>query len=226
MELHLVLDYLAELERHNERTWFHEHKPQYQKANGAFEELVRRLTLELSKRDGTIPLAEPGDLTFKLMRDTRFSHDKSPYNPAFRAHIAAKGKLPIPVGYFLFFKPGDRSFLGGGLFADMFQDATRRIRDQIATHSEAWEEIITAPDFTKRFTITGTALKNVPKGYDPDHPQGMYLKHKSWCLEYPVTDKQLLDDGFLAHATEVFLAMKPFNDFLNQGLEGFEMPTR
>lgn len=54
-----------------------------------------------------------GDLTFKLVRDTRFSRDKSPYNPAFRAHISSMGKLPIPVGYFIMIKPGNQSFLGG-----------------------------------------------------------------------------------------------------------------
>ena len=30
-------------------------------------------------------LRSPKELTFKLVRDTRFSHDKSPYSPAFRA---------------------------------------------------------------------------------------------------------------------------------------------
>ena len=114
-----------------------------------------------------------------MVRDTRFSHDKSPYNPAFRAHISSMGKLPIPVGYYLMIKPGGQSFLGGGLFADMFKDATRMVRDYISAHGAEWETIITALSFQKHFTVGGTALKNVPAGYEKEHPQAKYLKFKS-----------------------------------------------
>ena len=33
-------------------------------------------------------------------------------------------------------------------------------------------------------------------------------------------------DAVLAKAAEVFRIMKPFNDYLNRALEGFEMPAR
>ena len=49
------------------------------------------------------------------------------------ASAAEKGKLPIPVGYFLAIKPNNQSFLGGGLFADVFRDATNMIRDYMIT---------------------------------------------------------------------------------------------
>ena len=99
MSLSAMLDFLSQLEQHNDPDWFHSHKAEYQRAKGDFEDLVRRLNLELSARDGAIPLTEPAALTFKLNRDTRFSKGKSPYNPSFRAHIGPQGKLPIPVGY-------------------------------------------------------------------------------------------------------------------------------
>ena len=63
-------------------------------------------------------------------------------------------------------KPGNQSFLGGGLFADMFKDATRMVRDSIAQNGMEWERIIRRPDFEKHFTVKGTALKNVPAGYE------------------------------------------------------------
>ena len=161
-----------------------------------------------------------------MQRDTRFSHDKSPYNPAFRAHMAAKGKLPIPVGYFLYVQPGGRSFLGGGLFADMFKDATTRIRDAISAQGDAWQRIITDPAFCQTFTLGGAALKNVPRGYDPAHPQAEYLKHKSWFIEAPVSDEQFAAEDFVPYALGAYQKMRPFHDFLNRALEGFTMPTR
>ena len=213
MNTQLILDYLAGLASHNEREWYHAHKAEYKEANAEFESLLQELILRIGEFDNSVLHNQPKDLTFKLVRDTRFSHDKSPYNPAFRAHISAKGKLPVPVGYYLMIKPGGQSFLGGGLFADMFKEATAMVRDYIAANGREWEEILGDPDFRKHFTVQGTALKRVPAGYEKEHPQAEFLKYKSWYLEYPVTDAQFGDgEAFLEHAVSVFRLMKPFND--------------
>ena len=227
MNTQLILDYLAGLASHNEREWYHAHKAEYKEANAEFESLLQELILRIGEFDNSVLHNQPKDLTFKLVRDTRFSHDKSPYNPAFRAHISAKGKLPVPVGYYLMIKPGGQSFLGGGLFADMFKEATAMVRDYIAANGREWEEILGDPDFRKHFTVQGTALKRVPAGYEKEHPQAEFLKYKSWYLEYPVTDAQFGDgEAFLEHAVSVFRLMKPFNYYLNRWLVNFKMPER
>ncbi len=227
MNTQLMIDYLSALSANNNREWYHANKDDNKKANAAFEKLLQSLILEIGKFDNSILHNNPKDLTFKMVRDTRFSHDKSPYNPAFRAHISSMGKLPVPVGYYLMIKPGNQSFLGGGLFADMFKDATTMVRDYIAQHGEEWEQIIHDSEFEQYFTVQGTALKNVPAGYEKEHPQAEYLKYKSWYLEYPIEDGELRDaEAFLTKAAEVFRVMKPFNDYLNKALAGFQMPTR
>lgn len=227
MNMQLILDYLSALSANNDRQWYHAHKAENKAASAQFEELVEALIFRIGEFDSSVLGHIPKELTFKLMRDTRFSHDKSPYTPAFRAHISAKGKLPIPVGYYLMIKPGDQTFLGGGLFADMFKDATTMVRDYISKNGEKWEQIVHAPDFQNYFTVQGTTLKNVPAGYEKEHPQAEFLKFKSWYLEYPVKDAELIDaEAFLAKAAELFQRMKPFNDYLNQALAGFQMPAR
>ena len=227
MNIQFIMDYLSELSMNNNREWYHANKNDYKKANEEFENLLQALILEIGKFDGNILPREAKELTFKLVRDTRFSHDKSPYNPAFRAHISSKGKLPVPVGYYLMVKPDNQSFLGGGLFADMFKDATTMIRDYIVRNGGEWETIIHEPEFSNHFTVQGTALKKVPAGYDKAHPQAEYLKFKSWYLEYPLKDEELNDaEGFVAKAAEMFKVMKPFNDYLNKALAGFQMPAR
>ncbi len=227
MSTQMILGYLTSLSANNNREWYHTHKAEYQAANAQFEELVQSLILRIGEFDTSVLGHAPKELTFKLVRDTRFSHDKSPYNPAFRAHISSMGKLPVPVGYYLMLKPGGQSFLGGGLFADMFKEATQMVRDYIAAHGSEWEAVITAPAFQQHFSVHGTALKNVPAGYEKEHPQAEYLKYKSRYLEYPNQDEDLTDgDLFLAKAVEMFHLMKPFNDYLNRALAGFQMPQR
>ena len=227
MNTQIILDYLSSLSANNNREWYHAHKAEHQAANAQFEELIQTLIFQIGEFDASVLGHAPKELTFKMVRDTRFSHDKSPYNPAFRAHISSMGKLPIPVGYYLMVKPGSQSFLGGGLFADMFKDATRMVRDYISAHGAEWETIITAPSFQEHFTVGGSALKNVPAGYEKEHPQAEYLKFKSWYLEYPFQDVVFTDSRrFLFTATDIFRRMKPFNDYLNKALAGFQMPTR
>ncbi len=222
-----MIDYLSALSRNNNREWYHANKKDLQIANAEFEGLLQALMLEIGKFDSSILHNNPKDLTFKLVRDTRFSSDKSPYNPAFSAHISSQGKLPVPVGYYLMIKPGNQSFLGGGLFADMFKDATTMIRDYIVRNGSEWEKIIHEPEFVNHFTVKGTALKNVPAGYEKEHPQAEYLKFKSWYLEYPMMDEEFNDvEAFLTKAVEIFRIMKPFNDYLNKALAGFQMPAR
>ncbi len=227
MNIQLIIEYLSALSMNNNREWYHANKDGYKKANAEFEKLLQALMLEIGKFDSSILHNDPKNLTFKIVRDTRFSHDKSPYNPAFRAHISSKGKLPVPVGYYVMIKPGDQSFLGGGLFADMFKDATSMIRDYIVQNGGEWERIIHEPEFEKYFTVQGTALKKVPAGYDKEHPQAEYLKFKSWYLEYPLKDEELSNaETFSEKAAELFRIMKPFNDYLNRALANFQMPER
>ena len=99
MNMELILNYLSELSRNNNREWYHEHKEEYREANAEFESLIQELILRIGENDSSILGNIPKKLTFKLVRDTRFSRDKSPYNPCFRAHISSRGKLPVPVGY-------------------------------------------------------------------------------------------------------------------------------
>lgn len=109
----------------------------------------------------------------------------------------------------------------------MFTNATAMVRDHISKHPDEWNDVISSTEFKKYFTVNGTALKNVPSGYDKEHPQAEYLKYKSWYLEYKMTDEEVCDsDAFLRKSVEIFKAMKPFNDYLNKALKEFKMPTR
>lgn len=221
-----ILRYLTELEMNNNREWFAATKKERAEANIQFEEFIQSLITKIGEKDESVAHNYARELTFKMVRDTRFSADKSPYNPSMRAHIASKGKLPIPVGYYVMIKPGNRSFLGGGLFADMFNNATTMLRDYIAEHGDELISIVESESFKRYFTVKGIALKNVPKGYDPNSPYAEWLKYKCFYLEYPINDEDILKPNFIATATEIFLAMKPFNDFINDALKEFKMPER
>lgn len=227
MNTEKILSYLSELEKNNNREWYHNNKEFYKEANEEFEKLIQELIFRIGETDKSILHLLPNKLTFKLVRDTRYSHDKSPYNPCFRAHISSKGKMPVPVGYYILIRPGNRSFLGGGLFAPMFTEATAMVRDYISAHGKEFQKIISDRNFVESFSVKGEALKNVPRGYDENHPQAEYLKNKSWYLEYTIPDRLIINsEAFLTEAVNKFVLMQPFNNYLNKALKGFEMPSR
>lgn len=221
-----IITYLTALQKNNEKTWFHDHKKEYQEAQTQFLDLVERLQWEIAKFDEDVVGYEPSSLSFKLQRDTRFSNNKMPYLPAFRAHIGPKGKLPIPVGYYLMITP-QGCFLGGGLFASCFSDATKLIRDAIVEREDEFARLLEDKTFQSYMTLQGESLQKAPKGYPQDHPHATYLKYKSWFLELPFEDTMLEDlDAFVLYATQRFQAMKPMHDFLNQALKDFTFPQR
>lgn len=208
----IILTFLDELSKNNNREWFHEHKEERMKATLEFERLIEELEYSIMAFDPAISFHPPKELTFKQVRDTRFSKDKSPYNPAFRAHIAPKGKLPIPVGYYVCIRPNNESFIGGGLFAAMFKDATDRMREYLSKNEDEFMRIISADEFKNNFVVDGTKLKNVPKQFDPTSSVSEYLKHKSWFLEYKLSDEEILNsDQLINLITEKFEHMKEFN---------------
>ena len=134
--------------------------------------------------------------------------------------------MPVPVGYFVSVTPGG-SFAGGGLFAPHFKDATRMVRDRIAADPQAFLDIVEAPGFAERFRFVGMPLKNVPKGYDPQSPAAEYLKCKCWAVEEHFDDAVVADDEACRRALlDSFAAMKTFNEYPNEALKGFAMPTR
>lgn len=110
------------------------------------------------------------------------------------ASAAEKGKFPIPVGYFISIKPNNQSFLGDGLFADIFRDATNMIRDYIDNNEMKFSDIVLSDLFASNFTVMGTALKNIQQGYNENSSMKEYLRNKSWYVEYKLSDDMLSDD--------------------------------
>lgn len=226
MQPKLILDFLTDLSQNNTKEWMDQNKNIYRAAYDEFANLVQELIIELSQEDDSIRYLDSRELIFRLNRDTRFSHDKSPYNPSFRAHISSGGRLPVPVGYFINITP-EGIFLGGGLFASQFTDATKMVRDYILKHGDELEKILADKAFAENYTLMGEKLKNIPKGYENDSIYGELLKYKSWFLEYHISREEFLNtDLFISLAKDKFLLMRPFNDFLNSALINFMMPSR
>jgi len=153
-------EFLEDLEMHNERAWFHEHKDLYERACRRPMEL---LLAELA------PLHGAGRV-YRIQRDVRFSNDKTPYK-TFVAASFGNGYLSLsPAGFYV--------GTGGWMLEPPL---LTRYREAAADDKAgpALERII-ATLRKKGYDVGGHGeLKVVPRGYPRDHPRAELLKQKS-----------------------------------------------
>lgn len=213
-----IIKFLKVLKQNNNREWFTQNKEFFQSTKNNFNDIVETLITGIAKHDNDIEGLEAKDCIFRIYRDIRFSKDKTPYKTNFGAYMAPGGKKSGKTGYYIHIEPGGSSFLAGGLYMPP-SERLKAIRQEIDYNIEEFKKIIGDKNFVKYFgSVTGDKLKKAPKGYPADHPEIELLKFKSYIVMHKVKDNQLLDEGFIKYAIDVFGVMQPFNWFLNRAV--------
>jgi len=219
MDFSQIFKFLQSLSKNNDRTWFEKNKGTYLQAKENFDAFVSAFLNELIKFNPDMAGLNPKKLAFRIYRDVRFSKDKKPYKTNMGAGFSPGGKMIQEPGYYLHIEPGNKSFIAGGLY--MPDPANLgKIRQEIDYSGERLEKILKDKKFTKWFKGFDDfdKLKTVPKGYAKDHPRLDWLKHKSFIVSHPFTDKEVTEKGFLKNITNASLAMKPLNEFLKEAI--------
>lgn len=212
-----TLQFLKELKQNNDRDWFSENKPRYEKAKMEFEQFIDELIPAIAVFDPGIAHQTAKKCVFRIYRDVRFSKDKSPYKTNFGAHITAaakKSEIHSQAGYYIHLEPSE-SMLAGGAYLPK-GDWLRAIRAEIDENANELKKILKSKKFKKYFgEIEGEKLKTSPRDYPSDHPEIELLRYKSFLAVHQLDDKQILADDFIQHCTKVFEALLPFDQFLN-----------
>ncbi len=212
-----VLQFLSDLNRNNNREWFAENKPVYEKARNQFITIVEQLLLKLGVNQPEYLALKAKDLVFRIYRDVRFSKEKLPYKTHFGAYLALGGRKSPLGGYYLHVEPGN-SFLAGGVFRPESENL-KAIRNEIYFNLSEFESIIEDVSFKSLFGfIHGDKLKRPPIGFPKEFVGIEYLKFKDFTLVHAINDSQVESNTFVDDAAIVFEAMIPFNSFLNRGM--------
>jgi uncharacterized protein (TIGR02453 family) len=214
-----TFQFLKDLVQNNERPWFQSNKHRYEEARANFEDFIGRLMLQIARFDPDIADLDPRKCIFRIYRDTRFSPDKRPYKTNLGAYLVSAHSRPHDrAGYYIHLQPGN-NFLAGGAYLPP-SPWLNAIRDVIDNNGQKLLKILDHPDFKKYFgKMEGEILKTVPRGYAPDHPHIELLRHKSFLASHSFSEEDAGSEDFILHATKVFAALKPFDDFLNDALK-------
>lgn len=216
-----TLRFLKALTKNNHKDWFDQHRNEYETAKQNFRELVELLIREHGKKDSSIASLSSKDCMFRINRDVRFSKNKAPYKTNLGASIQAGGKKSLLAGYYFHLEPGEKSFVGGGLYMPE-ANQLQKVRQEIDYNWAEFTRILQAKPFIKTYGSLekweGMALIREPKGYEKDNPAIEILKLKSWVATAPLTDQQITQPDLPKTILQSFSVLQPLLVFLNRSL--------
>ena len=175
------MQFLADLAGNNNKEWFTAHKEQYVSqlqapALAFISELGERLRPTFPRLQADLRANGAGSL-MRIYRDVRFSKDKTPYN----THVTAllwegqgKKNMNPAMGFRL---TAENMMLMLGMYG-FPKDKLARFREAIDDEALGRElrgildHIQTMPGYQ----LGGEHYKNVPRGFDRDHPRADLLR--------------------------------------------------
>lgn len=210
------ITFFKELEKSNNREWFHEHKKEYEKdVKEPFLNLLESLIPELIKLDPTTP-QNPKEALFRINRDTRFSKDKTPYHTLLKAGFSSGGKKSKLPGFYLGIS-AEKIHVGGGLFT-LKGTALKAVRTSIAENTDEFVKIVNSKSFVSTFQeLKGEQAKRLDKSFQPVLEKTPYIANKQF---YGMQELPLIDfvntDKIFDTVLSSFKAINPLYQFLKQ----------
>jgi uncharacterized protein (TIGR02453 family) len=199
------VSFFKDLSRNNNKTWFEQHKAVYeQQVLDPARDFILALGGRLKKIAPGIQ-ADPrvNKSLFRLNRDTRFSHDKTPY----KTHLGLwfwEGNRPRMEcsGFYFHLEPGKLMF-GTGLYCfpkDMIESYRQSVVHPV--QGPALAKAIKGIKKEEGFYYGGSHFKKIPSGYDPQHPNAEFLLYNGL---YAGTDREIPAELFSEKLVELCL---------------------
>lgn len=232
MDVKKIMDFLREITMNNNRTWFLEHKAEYQSARAEFEAGMAQAIARIAEFDESIANVTVKDTTYRFNRDTRFSQDKSPYKTHFGSFINARSKKSLRGGYYIHLEPGQCLLAVGNYWLPT--NILTSCRNEIMANEEEWLRCVESEEFRKYYGAPDDAdwespqgfgmakLKTCPAGFPRDYPHLHYLRLKDYCAWHRVEDAFFEGDQWLDKMATMFMAGKPMMDFTNSVIDDYE----
>jgi uncharacterized protein (TIGR02453 family) len=214
-----VYEFLKELELNNNRVWFNDNKSRYLEAKAIYETFVAEVIEGLGKIDPEIINVQVKQSVFQIYKDTRFSHDKSPYKTHMGAFISKGGKQSARGGYYVHVQPG-RSLLSGGLWCPD-KEILKVLRQDVFDNAEEFKAILNNPGFSKYFSLDNDPdkLKKVPAPFPKDSPDAEYVKYKRYTATSIVEDDFFTGPDVAFKTIDRLKLLMPLNSFLNYAVD-------
>jgi uncharacterized protein (TIGR02453 family) len=209
-----ALDFLRDLAKHNERTWFVPRKEIYE------VELLEPLRLLVADattalRKAKIPIGgDPRRSAFRIYRDIRFSRDKSPYKTNLGAYLSRGGDHAGAGGLYIHIQPKN-SFMAIG-FYQLDKPLLQRWREAMASEPKAFEGVLRRLERNDLSVTEGEdQLKRMPRGFEAhaQSPLAKYFLRHSFMASENLTDADVSSAGLIERMVSLAKRAKPLLDY-------------
>lgn len=211
-----VLSFLRRLSANNDRAWFKAHRDEFDAVRLPWEEDMARLITLVGEWDDNVRGLPLKDCVYRIYRDVRFSHDKSPYKRYFSGVLGRGGRHTVMSCAYVHFEPGN-VMLGGGLWWPE-KELLRRVRALIDAEGEEFLSIVNAPAISRRYRWECDTLKTLPadyRDYPKDGPLAPYLRMKEYILMMRPDESYFDCDDWVERVAGDLRPLKPLHDFIN-----------
>jgi uncharacterized protein (TIGR02453 family) len=187
MHLRDLTQFLSELSENNNRPWFIMNKPRYDILREEFLAVVTELIAELARFDKQVVACNPKKAMFRINRDIRFAHDKSPYKTRFSAGITPNDKRRPSAGggstYYFQIDGNGTLLFGAGEYLPP-PARLKAIREHVVNDATGFAKVLKNKPLRATFGDLQfeDTLQRPPKGFDPAHQHIDYLKLKSFFV--------------------------------------------
>jgi uncharacterized protein (TIGR02453 family) len=210
-----ALAFLRSLKRNNRREWFQPRKGKYESLiKIPMLELVNALNAEFA-RFAPDYITQPEKAVYRIYRDTRFSHDKTPYKTHIAAIFPRRSAIKREGAVFYLHFTEKELLAFGGVYSPE-RDELLAYRGLLHERYEEFEEILRDKKLRALGGLQGEQLSRMPKGFPPDHPAEELLRHRQWYLESVMDIKLLTSKRLVTQLACSFAIMAPFVEFLNR----------
>ena len=210
-----TFEYLEELELNNNREWFVENKARLeQQVTGPFESLLTTLSILL--REKGLALQGGPKTMFRMNRDVRFSHDKSPYKSYVSGLLTKTGTKDTSNGLFYIHLDSNGGFVASGLY----QPTTERLfdlRTSMIEKNRVFSETLSSIQGAGLALDSSDATKSMPRGFSEysNHEHSESLKLKNIIVRRVLKPSNWLEAGLETELVRFAVDSKPILDFID-----------
>ena len=215
-----TMRFLRGLAKNNDRTWFEDRRPTYEKhLKQPLHEVIDTINTQLADFAPDF-IRPPHKIAMRIFRDTRFSPNKAPYKQHLSAWWARQGfeKTSAP-GFYLQIGPGG-GFIAAGIYAPEREELLR-LRQWLAEHHASFRSTLApllkaARKQPAMHLIEPNALTRNPKGFPPDHPASDLLRARNFGVSSTLTADEALQPALVAQVVAHFRRATPLLTLLQE----------
>ncbi|MEL7255234.1 MAG: DUF2461 domain-containing protein [Pseudomonadota bacterium] len=180
-------DFLAGLEKNNDREWFNANKSRFKAdVEAPFIDLLEALSNRLT--DAKRPLMGGKTTLFRMNRDVRFSEDKSPYKTSVGGLLSPSGTKSEMAGIVYVHLDTAGGFAAAGYY-NLSPKQLWPMRDAMVERAEAFDQVLSALQGSGRDLDRSMSLTAMPKGFSDhaEHRHAEVIKLKSLMVRHDLT---------------------------------------